>query len=342
MSQTIKAYAALAKGEKLTPFEFDPGDLRKEQVEIAVEYCGICHSDLSLLENDWGFSKYPLVAGHEVVGKVIAIGAEVKNIKVGQRVGLGWQSGSCMCCHQCLSGDQNLCTSPTEAETTAVGRYGGFADRVRCHWAWAIPVPDSLDESKVGPLFCGGLTVFNPIVQFGVKPTDRVGVIGIGGLGHLALAFLNKWGCEVTAFTSSENKRQEALSLGAHKVVNSRDSAQLKAIKGSLNFIISTVNITLDWASYLDALAPKGRFHTVGAVLEPIQVQAFSLIMAQKSVSGSPLGSPTTAEKMIQFCDRHKILPITENYKMSEINDALEHLKAGKARYRIVLKNDIA
>jgi uncharacterized zinc-type alcohol dehydrogenase-like protein len=234
-----------------------------------------------------------------------------------------------------------MCSSP-EAEATAVGRHGGFADKVRCHWVWAIPVPDALDASKVGPLFCGGLTVFNPLVQFDVRPTDRVGVIGIGGLGHLALAFLNKWGCEVTAFTSTDSKRDEALKMGAHKVVNSRNANEVKAIKGSLNFILSTVNITLDWQSYLDALAPRGRFHTVGAFLEPMQVGAFALLGGQKSISGSPLGSPSTAEKMIEFCGRHKIAPITENFKMSEVNEAIEHLEAGKARYRVVLKNDIS
>jgi uncharacterized zinc-type alcohol dehydrogenase-like protein len=245
-----------------------------------------------------------------------------------------------MHCHQCLSGDHNLCTTEGQ-ESTIVQRHGGFADKVRCHWVWATPLPDSLDYTKAGPLFCGGITVFNPIVQFDVKPTDRVGVIGIGGLGHMALAFLNKWGCEVTAFTSSDSKRDEALKLGAHNVVNSRDKAQLEKIKGSLNFILSTVNVNLDWPGYLDALAPKGHLHTVGAITEPMQIPAFSLIMGQKSFAGSPLGSPSTTEKMIDFCARHKISPVTESYKFSEINEAFEHLKAGKARYRIVLTNDI-
>ena len=279
--------------------------------------------------------------GHEVVGKIVAAGDQVKNVSVGQRVGLGWYSSSCMSCHQCLSGDHNLCTSPTEQEQTIVHRHGGFADRVRCHWLWATPLPDALDYTKAGPLFCGGITVFNPLMQFGVKPTDRVGVIGIGGLGHLALQFLNKWGCDVTAFTSSDSKRDEALRLGAHHVVNSRDPAQLKTIQGSLNFILSTVNATLDWQAYIDTLAPKGRLHTVGAIAEPVKLAAFPLIAGQKTFSGSPLGSPSTTELMIDFCARHKISPVTESFKFSEVNEAFEHLKAGKARYRIVLTNDI-
>ena len=336
---TIKAYAVTAARGPLQPYEYDPGLLGDEQVEIAVTHCGVCHSDLSMIDNEWGMTGFPLVPGHEVVGKVVAAGDHVKKIKVGDRVGLGWFSGSCMACHPCLSGDQNLCAG---AEGTIVGRHGGFANRVRSHWAWATSIPEKLDSAKVGPLFCGGITVFNPIVQCGVKPTDRVGVIGIGGLGHMALKFLNAWGCEVVAFTSSDSKRDEALTLGAHRVINSRDSAQLAGIASSLDFILSTVNVTLDWQSLIGALKPRGRLHTVGAVLEPISLAAFPLIMGQKSLSGSPLGSPSTVATMLDFCARHDIAPTIETFPMSKVNDAIEHLRAGKARYRIVLENDLA
>lgn len=166
-----------------------------------------------------------------------------------------------MACRQCMSGDRNLCLT---AEQTIVQRHGGFADRVRADWAWVVPLPEVVDSAKAGPPFCGGATVFNPIVQFDVQPTGRVGVIGIGGLGRLALQFLNKWGCEVTAFTSSDSKREEAPQLGAHAVKNSRDSAAMTKIAGSMNFVISTVNISLDWPAILDTLAPKGRLHLVG------------------------------------------------------------------------------
>ena len=342
MSTTFKAYAATAQAGELKPFEFDPGPLKEDQVEIAVNYCGICSSDLSMLDNVWGFSQYPFVPGHEIVGTVVAAGPQVKNVKVGDPVGLGWFSGSCMSCQQCLSGNHNLCTTQSGNEATIIGRHGGFANRVRCHWVWATPLPKELDHSKIGPLFCGGLTVFNPLVQLGIKPTDRVGVIGIGGLGHLALQFLNKWGCEVIAFSSSDSKTEEAKKLGAHRVVNSRDATQLASIAGQLDFILSTVNVALDWSAYLNCLAPKGRFHTVGAIAEPISVNAFALIMSQKSISGSPLGSPSTTKVMLDFCARHQIEPITESFPMSKVNDAIEHLRAGKARYRIVLKNDIS
>lgn len=338
MSTTIKAYAATAAKSPLTPFEYTPGPLGDEQVDIAVTYCGVCHSDLSMLDNDWGMSVYPLVGGHEVVGKIVAVGSQVKHLKAGQTVGLGWYSGSCMTCHQCMSGDHNLC--PT-AEGTIVHRHGGFASQVRAQAAWVLPLPEGLDPAKAGPLFCGGITVFNPIVQFGVKPTDRVGVIGIGGLGHMALKFLHAWGCDVVAFSSSDSKRDEAIKLGANSVVNSRNSADMEKLAGSFDFILSTVNVPLDWQAYINALAPKGRLHTVGAISEPVSLSAFPLIMAQRSFSGSPLGSPATTAKMLDFAARHDIEPTTELFPMSKINDAFEHLKSGKARYRIVLQNDL-
>jgi len=333
----IRAYAANAPGAKLERFEYDPGPLGPDQVEIDVRFCGICHSDLSMRNNDWGMTAYPFVPGHEVIGTVAAVGDHVTRVKQGDTVGLGWYAGSCMACSRCMEGDHNLCAT---AEHTIVGRHGGFADKVRCKAEWAVPLPADLDAAKAGPLFCGGITVFNPIVQFDVRPTDKVGVVGIGGLGHLALQFLNKWGCEVTAFTSTDAKADEARAMGAHHVVNSRDGAQLDKVAGTLDFILSTVNVDLEWDKYLAALGPKGRLHTVGAVPSPIPVPAFTLLTGQKSVSGTPMGSPATTAKMLEFCARHGIETVTEMYPMSKVNEAFAHLEEGKARYRIVLEND--
>lgn len=332
------ALIAERKGAELKKGEIELGPLGPDQVEIAVESCGICHSDLSVLNDEWGMSQYPLVPGHEVIGKVTAVGPHAKSVKVGQRVGLGWFSGSCMTCRQCMSGNHNLCPS---TEATMLGRPGGFASRVRSHWAWATPLPETLDAKSAGPLFCGGITVFNPIVQFDIKPTDRVGVVGIGGLGHLALQFLNKWGCDVTAFTSSSGKTEEAKRLGAHQTVGSRDDSALGKIKGSLDFILVTANAALNWPAYVEALAPKGRLHFVGVAPEPIALEVFPMIMAQRSLSGSPLGSPATTATMLEFCARHKIKPVTESFRMSDANRALSRLAEGKARYRIVLENDL-
>jgi uncharacterized zinc-type alcohol dehydrogenase-like protein len=309
-----------------------------EQVEIQVHYCGICHSDLSMLNNEWHMTRYPFVPGHEAIGTITALGPHAKGLHVGQTVGLGWNSGSCMHCRPCLSGDHNMCTT---LEQTIVARHGAFATQVRCHWAWATPIPEGVDLASAGPLLCGGITVFNPLVQFDVRPTNRVGVIGIGGLGHMAVQFFNKWGCDVTAFTSSAGKADEAKSMGAHRIIDTHSAEGLKKAAGSFDFILSTVNASLDWPAYLNALGPKGHLHIVGAVPEPIPVPAFSLISAQRSVAGSPSGAPITVATMLDFCARHGIKPITEEFPMSQANQAMAHLEAGKARYRIVLKNDL-
>ena len=338
MSAKIKAYAAADKGRKLELIEYDPGELGDDQVEIQVSHCGICHSDLSMINNEFGWSTFPIVPGHEVVGKIAALGSHVKHLKAGLQVGLGWFSGSDLTCPQCLGGDHNLCRS---AEQTIVHRHGGFAQRVRCQAIWAFPIPDGVDPAKAGPLFCAGATVFSPMLEFGVKPTDRVGVIGIGGLGHLAVQFLNKWGCEVFAFTSSDSKQAEVKKFGAHHAVNSKDAAQLGKLAGSLDFIISTVNVGLKWSDYLKTLAPKGRLHFVGAALEPLGVMPVELLGSQLSISGTPNGSPATILKMLEFCARHGVEALTETFPMSRVNEALEHLHAGNARYRLVLTNDI-
>jgi uncharacterized zinc-type alcohol dehydrogenase-like protein len=289
-----------------------------------------------MLKNDWGTTAYPFVPGHEVVGKITAKGDGVPLLEIGQTVGLGWYSKSCLACQNCLSGDQNLCPS---VEGTIVNRHGGFATQVRCQWIWATPLPEKLDPVSAGPLFCGGITVFNPMVQHALRPTARAGVIGIGGLGHLALQFLRKWGCEVIAFSSNPNKRDEALGFGAHQVVDSRTATD--QLRGALDLIIVSANVPLDWEAYLSLLAPKGTLHFVGAVPQPVPVSVPTLIRGQKSVSGSPLGSPATTRSMIEFCTRHQIAPMIERFPMSKANEAFEHLEAGKARYRIVLENDL-
>jgi uncharacterized zinc-type alcohol dehydrogenase-like protein len=331
----IKAYAAMSAGAPLEPFEYDPGPIAANDVEIEVESCGICHSDLSMLDNDWGITAYPFVPGHEVVGKIVAIGANVTSTAVGQRVGLGWHSAYCNTCNSCGSGDQNLCSS---AQMTIAGRHGGFADKVRAQESAVVNIPSGINPDSAGPLFCGGITVFNPLVQFDIKPTSKVAVIGIGGLGHMALQFLNAWGCEVTAFTTSESKKSESLELGAHHVLNSANEEELLAAAGKFDLILSTVNAKLDWNGYLATLAPRGRLHFVGATLEPLDINVFSLLSGQRSVSGSPVGSPNTIKTMLEFTALHKIEPVVEYFGFDQINQAFDRLREGKAHYRIVLK----
>jgi uncharacterized zinc-type alcohol dehydrogenase-like protein len=328
-------YAALAPGEELQPFEFEAGPIGPTDVEIKVEYCGICHSDVSMLDNAWGLTTYPIVPGHEAVGVIAATGEQVHHLDIGQRVGVGWNAGSCMTCEWCVAGDHNLCAS---ARGTIVGRAGGFADRIRADATWTFPIPEALRPEVVGPLLCGGVTVFNPIIQYGIRATDRVGVIGIGGLGHMALKFLDAFGCEVTAFSSNPDKEEEARSLGADHFVNSRDATALNKMGRSLDFILSTVNVPLDWESYLKVLRPKGRLHLVGFVLEPLTVPVGPILMGQNSVSASPDASPATTVQMLEFAAQHNIEPMVESYPLSRVNDAIERLREGKPRYRLVLK----
>lgn len=331
-----KAWVAKAAKQPMVLETVDLGPLGAEEVEVAVEHCGLCHSDLSVFNNDWGISKFPAILGHEVTGRVTAVGPNTKGVKVGQRVGVGWFSGSDMNCRQCMSGNHHLCP---QAQATIIGHRGGFASHVRAHWAWTIPLPEKLNFADAGPLLCGGITVFNPLAMY-AKPADRVGVIGIGGLGHMAVKFAAAYGCDVTAFTSSENKFNEAKDFGAHHVVSSKDSAAIKKLTGSFDLLISTVNATLDWDALIGVLAPNGRLHVVGAVPKPIPVAAFSLIPQQRSISGSPTGSPVAIATMLEFAARHNVEPETEHFPMSKINEAFARLESGKARYRIVLDAD--
>jgi len=330
------AWVAMGAKQPLTLQTVDLGPLEAEDVEIAVDHCGLCHSDLSVLNNEWGISRYPAILGHEVVGRISAVGPRAKGLKVGQRVGVGWTSSSCMYCQQCMSGSHHLCA---QAQPTVIGHRGGFATHVRAHWAWAIPIPEALNPADAGPLMCGGTTVFSPLSLY-AKPTDRVGIIGIGGLGHMAVQFAAAYGCEVTAFTSSAGKFDEAKGFGAHRVVASRDSAAINKLAGSFDLLISTVNVKLDWDALVGTLGPNGRLHVVGAVVEPIPVSSFALILQQRSISGSPAGSPTSIADMLEFAARHQVAPQTEHFPMSKINDAFARLASGKARYRIVLDAD--
>lgn len=334
----IQGWAAHGPKQKLERISVDSGELGPEEVEIIVAHCGICHSDLSMINNDWGLSKYPLIAGHEAVGRITAIGKEVKGLKVGQRVGVGWNSDSCMHCRSCLTGQHNLCTQVLP--TIAGGHHGGFADKMRAHWVWVIPLPEQLDIATAGPLLCGGVTVFAPLMNFNVKPTDHVGVVGIGGLGHLALKFAHAWGCEVTAFTTSASKVDAAKAFGAHHVVTGYDSPSLSKAENSLDLLLVTTNMPLNWAALLKTLKPNGRMHMLGVVLEPMPIPAIELIFGQKSVSGSPTGSPSMLADMLEFAARHHIAPQVEHFPMSQVNEALAHLAAGKAHYRVVLDAD--
>ncbi len=333
---TVKAYAVTKPKGNFEPFEFDLGDIAPTEVDILVESCGICHSDLSMVDDDWGMAQFPLVPGHEVVGTISEVGDHVSHLSVGDRVGLGWHASYCMVCDQCMSGDHNLCA---DAQPTIAGRHGGFADTVRAEAASVVKIPDGLDAAEAGPLLCGGIAMFNPMVQMGLSPTDSVGVIGIGGLGHMGLKFANAWGCHVTAFTS-ESKQQEALDMGAHDTINSRDPEAIKAAAGRFDLVLSTVNVPLDWNAILSTLKPHGRLQMPGAVTKPLDIDVLGMMFKNLSVGSSPVGPPVVIRKMLDFAARHNVTPVNEHFPMSKVNDAFEHLRSGNARFRIVLDRD--
>ncbi len=332
----IQGLAAHAAGAELLPFKYDPGKIGPEDVDIAVSHCGICHSDLHLISNDWGISQYPFIPGHEIVGKVAAVGSDVRQFTVGQRVGLGWQSNSCGVCEWCTRGMENLCLS---LEGTCVHRNGGYADRVRANHRFVIPIPDAIQSEHAAPLLCGGITVYNPIRNHGVNPSSRVGIIGIGGLGHMAIQFARAFGAEVTAFSTSADKEEEARNLGAHHFVNSRESKALKEIAGTLDFILSTINADQDWGVYIQALRPTGTLCFVGVPPSAVSFQAFPLISGLRSISGSPIGSPHQLREMIDVAARHGVKATTESFPMAKANEAIEKVKKNKVRYRAVLAN---
>jgi uncharacterized zinc-type alcohol dehydrogenase-like protein len=328
---SITVWQARESGAPLERAERPMMEPAIDELVLEVLHCGLCHSDLSMLDNHWGVSSFPLVPGHEVVGRVVQVGEGVDPGVIGQLRGLGWISGSCCHCGQCLGGTGNLCPS---LEATIVGRQGGFASHVTAHQDWAIPLPEGMDPAVAGPLFCGGITVFAPLIDEAVSPTDHVAVIGIGGLGHMALQFARAWGCEVTALTTTLAKAEEAKRFGAHQVEALDNLANLA---GRFNLVINTVNHSLDWGAVMASLAPRGRLHQLGAVLEPIQVGAFDLIMARRSITGSPTSSPASLQKMVAFCVRHNIRPVVEHLPMDRVNEAIERLRLGDVRYRFVL-----
>jgi alcohol/geraniol dehydrogenase (NADP+) len=332
----IQGLAAHAAGAELLPFRYDPGKLGASEVEIAISHCGVGHSDLHLIANDWGISQYPFIPGNEIVGTVSAVGSDVHNLEAGQRVGLGWQSNSCGQCEWCTSGQENLCA---QSEGTCVHRHGGFADRVRANCRFVIPLSEVLSSEHTAPLLCAGITVYDPLRINNVNPSSRVGVVGIGGLGHLAIQFARVFGAEVYAFSTSAGKEEEARALGAHHFVNSRETKAMKDVAGALDFVITTVNADQDWSTFLGTLRPKGALWFVGVPPSPVSVHAFPLISGLRTIGGSPIGPPARIREMLDVAARHGVKATIEVFPMNKANEAIDKVKKGKVRYRAVLAN---
>jgi len=320
----VKAWAARAAKSQLEPFEYEPGPLGEDEVEIAVSHCGICHSDVHLADGDWG-EVFPLVPGHEVVGAVVA----GEGIAAGTRVGLGWQRGSCGACEWCRRGDEKFCP---EHAATCQHNFGGFADRVRAQARFAMPIPDGLPGETAAPLLCGGITVYTPLARHAGSGA-RVAVVGVGGLGHLALQFARALGCEVTAFSRRADKEADAHRFGAHAFSTGEPPRQ------AFDLVLNTAQAAPDFEAFMKSLRPRGVFCQVGAAADPMPVSAFDLIIGDRSVTGSQIGSPDGIAEMLAFAARHGVRAQVETVPMAEANRALERTRRSEARYRMVLVN---
>ena len=331
----INSFAAHKPKDELVPFLYEPKSLAAHEVLVKITHCGICHSDLHLIDNDWMVSKYPLVPGHEIIGLVSEVGADVRHLKPGDRVGIGWQSGSCHNCDYCNTGQENLCK---QGQPTCNGHYGGFAEFVVTDSKFAFQIPEGLDSVNAAPLLCAGITVYSPMRIYGVQPHHKVGVIGIGGLGHVALQFAKAFGCEVTAFSSSPDKKEEAVSFGASHFVNSKDTKTMQDIYGTLDYILTTVTAPLDWASYIKILRPNGRLNFVGGTVGNLDIPVSLILGHQKSVSGSAIGGRPMMNDMLRFAERHNIKAKTEVMPLGDVNSAILKVRKNEARYRMVLE----
>jgi uncharacterized zinc-type alcohol dehydrogenase-like protein len=330
---SFHAYAAHARKGSLVPFVYEPDPLGPHDVEIRITHCGICHSDVHLVDGDWDVGAYPMVPGHEIVGAVAALGPEVRHLQVGQRVGVGWQRGSCLACEMCHAGEENLCE---QAEATCVDHHGGFADRVRVDGRFAFPVPDALASEDAAPLLCAGVTVYAPLRRW-ARPSMKVGVVGIGGLGHVALQFARAMGCEVTAISSTPDKEPEARSFGARHFLATRDPKALRSAASTLDLVLSTVYVSQDWPGLLRALRPNGVLCFVASPSEPVKLAIGSILEGQKTVATSATGGRPAIREMLGFAARHAVGAKTHVRPLAKADAALDEVRKGRARYRVVL-----
>lgn len=334
----VRAYAAPAPRAELEPFEYEPEPLGRLEVDVTVTHCGVCHTDTGLVDGEMGTGRFPLVAGHEAVGTVAALGADVDAVAlpIGARVGIGAIAGSCFRCPECLAGRQQHC--PERDDTVIRGIGGAFAHTLRASdWRHVYPIPDVIASEHAGPLMCAGTTVFAQIMRHGVRPVDRVAVVGIGGLGHLALQFLSAWGCEVTAISSGRSKEADARRFGAHHFVAAGEDGALAAAAGSFDFVLSTVSANLPWDDYLGTVRAGGTLSVVGVPDGPFEVGPYALLPRAKAFAGGIPASITENRLMLDFAARHGIRPQVEVHPVAEIEAALRSVREGAARYRAVV-----
>jgi uncharacterized zinc-type alcohol dehydrogenase-like protein len=331
---SVNSYAAFGAHERLKPHSFEFGALNANDVEIDVSHCGICHSDIHLIDNDWGLSSFPLVPGHEAVGEVAAVGSAVKSLKPGDRVGVGWLAGSCTTCESCVEGHENNCAG---WRPTCVGQTGAFADRLRADHRFAFQLPKEIKSDEAGPLMCGGATMFSPLQDHDVKDGARVGIVGIGGLGHLGVQFARARNCRVTAFSTSASKEAEAREMGASDFAVITDSDAVNSRMNSLDFLMTTAPTDMPWDTLVGLLRPRGALCILGIPPNPVQFQSFPLLAGSKKIVGSNTGSVRGIKSMLDTAAKKGVRPLVERHAMGDVNTALDRLRKNQVRYRAVL-----
>jgi len=344
--QKIHAWGPAAAGKPLTPMTIERRDPRPHDVAIEILYCGVCHSDIHQVRDEWGGGIFPMVPGHEIIGRVVRVGGEVSKFKVGDMAGVGCLVDSCRVCPPCKDGLEQFCENGWSGtyNSTEMDRktptYGGYSTQIVVDEAFTLRVPKGLDPAGAAPLLCAGITTYSPLRQFNCKPGDHVGVVGLGGLGHMAVKLAASMGAEVTVLSSSESKGADARKLGAHNFAHTRDASVFQKLAGKLDLIIDTVSAPHDYNAYLGLLRARGAMVLVGAPASPSPLSPFSLIMGGRRLAGSLIGGLPETQEMLDHCAKHGIVSDIELIPIQKINEAYERVLKSDVRYRFVI--DIA
>lgn len=343
-THTIKAFGTTSPEADLKQINIERRELTTKDIEIEILYCGVCHSDLHTARNEWGGTKYPNVPGHEIVGKITKVGANVTKFKIGDLAGVGCMVDSCRECESCKEGLEQFCEVGSTSTYNSFDKhifgahtYGGYSQSVVVDEAFALRIPENLDLAATAPLLCAGITTFSPLRHWNVGPGKKVGIVGIGGLGHMAVKIAKAMGAQVLVITTSASKVEDAKRLGADEVILSSDADQMNKYKSSLHFILDCVSAQHDINAYLNLLKRDGTLTLVGAPENPLPVAPFSLIGKRKSFSGSLIGGIAETQEMLDFCGKHNITSDIELIQMQDINVAYERLLKGDVKYRFVI-----
>ena len=339
----VKGYAAQSAKTPLEPFNFERREPGPHDVLIDILYCGICHSDVHQVKDEWSGASFPMVPGHEIVGRVSRVGAKVKRFKKGDAAGIGCFVDSCRKCSYCKKSQQQFCSVHTAFTYNATEMdlktptYGGYSSHIVVDENYALKIAPKVPLERVAPLLCAGITTYSPLRHWKVKKGDKVGVVGLGGLGHMGVKLAASMGAEVTVFSTSTAKQADALKLGAKHFALSKDAAVMSKLTGKFDFILDTVSAPHPISTYLQLLRPDGALVLVGASPEPLEVQTFALIMGRKTLAGSLIGGIKETQEMLDYCAKKKVFSDVEVIPVSKINEAYDRVLKGDVRFRFVI-----